>query len=49
MDIRLTLAGRLRWELSEDEAASAGPSSLQSVFETDWREALTRRARSPSW
>ena len=40
MDIRLTPAGSLRWEPSEDEAAPAGPPSLQGAFETDWREAL---------
>ena len=40
MGIRLTPAGRLRWEPSGDEAAPAGPPSLQSAFETDWREAL---------
>ena len=40
MTIRLTPAGRLRWEPSGDEAAPAGPPSLQGAFETDWREAL---------
>ena len=40
MAIRLTPAGRLRWEPSGDEAAPAGSPSLQSAFETDWREAL---------
>ena len=40
MGIRLTPAGRLRWEPSGDEVAPAGPPSLQSAFETDWREAL---------
>ena len=40
MDIRLTPAGRLRWEPSGDEAAPTGPHSLQGAFETDWREAL---------
>ena len=40
MGIRLTPAGRLRWEPSGDEAAPAGPPSLQDAFETDWREAL---------
>ena len=40
MAIRLTPAGRLRWEPSGDEAAPAGPPSLQDAFETDWREAL---------
>ena len=40
MGIRLTPAGRLRWESSGDEAAPTGSSSLQSAFETDWREAL---------
>ena len=40
MGIRLTPAGRLRWEPSGDEAAPAGAPSLQGVFETDWREAL---------
>ena len=40
MGIRLTPAGRLRWEPSADEAAPAGSSSLQSAFESDWREAL---------
>ena len=40
MAIRLTPAGRLRWEPSGDEAAPAGPPSLQGAFETDWREAL---------
>ena len=40
MAIRLTPAGRLRWESSGDEAAPAGSPPLQSAFETDWREAL---------
>ena len=40
MGIRLTPAGRLRWESSGDEAAPTGSSLLQSAFETDWREAL---------
>ena len=40
MAIRLTPAGRLRWESFEDEGVPAGSSSLQSAFETDWREAL---------
>ena len=40
MGIRLTPAGRLRWESSADEAAPAGSPSLQSAFENDWREAL---------
>ncbi|MDE0459897.1 MAG: hypothetical protein OXI15_21615 [Chromatiales bacterium] len=40
MGIRLTPAGRLRWEPSGDEAAPAGAPSLQGAFETDWREAL---------
>ena len=40
MGIRLTPAGRLRWEPSGNEAAPAGSSSLHSAFETDWREAL---------
>ena len=40
MSLRLTPAGRLRWEPSENEAAPAGPPSLQGAFETDWREAL---------
>ena len=40
MGIRLTPAGRLRWESSGDEAAPTGSSSLQSAFETEWREAL---------
>ena len=40
MSIRLTPAGRLRWEPSGDEAAPARPPSLQGAFETDWREAL---------
>ena len=40
MSIRLTPAGRLRWEPSGDEAAPAGAPSLQDAFETDWREAL---------
>ena len=40
MAIRLTPAGRLRWESSEDEGVPAGSPSLQSAFETDWREAL---------
>ena len=40
MSLRLTPAGRLRWEPSGDEVAPAGPSSLQGAFETDWREAL---------
>ena len=40
MSIRLTPAGRLRWESSGDEAAPTGAPSLQSAFETDWREAL---------
>ena len=40
MGIRLTPAGRLRWESFGDEAAPTGSSSLQSAFETDWREAL---------
>ena len=40
MAIRLTPAGRLRWEPSGDEAVPAGSPSLQSAFEADWREAL---------
>ena len=40
MGIRLTPAGRLRWEPSGDEAVPAGALSLQGAFETDWREAL---------
>ena len=40
MGIRLTPAGRLRWESSGDEAAPAGSQSLQHTFESDWREAL---------
>ena len=40
MGIRLTPAGRLRWEPSGDEAAPGAPPSLQGAFETDWREAL---------
>ena len=40
MGLRLTPAGRLRWEPSGDEAAPPGPLSLQGAFETDWREAL---------
>ena len=40
MAIRLTPAGRLRWESSEDEGAPAGSPPLKSAFETDWREAL---------
>ena len=40
MGIRLTPAGHLRWESSGDEAAPAGPPSLQHAFESDWREAL---------
>ena len=40
MGIRLTPAGRLRWEFSGDEAAPAGPPSLQHTFESDWRQAL---------
>ena len=40
MGIRLTPAGRLRWEPSGDEAAPDAPPSLQGAFETDWREAL---------
>ena len=40
MAIRLTPAGRLRWEPSADEAVPAGSPSLQSAFEADWREAL---------
>ena len=40
MGIRLTPAGRLRWEPSGDEAAPSAPPSLQGAFETDWREAL---------
>ena len=40
MGLRLTPARRLRWEPSGDEAAPAGPPSLQGAFETDWREAL---------
>ena len=40
MGLRLTPARRLRWEPSGDEAAQAGPPSLQDAFETDWREAL---------
>ena len=40
MGIGLTPAGRLRWESSGDEAAPTGSPSLQSAFETDWREAL---------
>ncbi len=40
MGIRLTPAGRLRWEPSGDGDASAGPPSLQGAFEADWREAL---------
>ena len=40
MGLRLTPAGRLRWEPSGDEAAPDAPPSLQGAFETDWREAL---------
>ena len=40
MGIRLTPAGRLRWEPSGDEAAPAASPSLQGAFEADWREAL---------
>ena len=40
MGIRLTPAGRLRWEPSGDEAAPGAPPSLQGAFGTDWREAL---------
>ena len=40
MGIRLTPAGRLRWESSEDEAVPGGSQSLQHTFESDWREAL---------
>ena len=40
MGIRLTPAGHLRWESSGNEAAPAGPQSLQHAFESDWREAL---------
>ena len=40
MGIRLTPAGRLRWESSRDEAASGVPPSLQGAAETDWRETL---------
>ena len=40
MSIRLTPAGRLRWEPLEDEAVPGAMLSLQVAFETDWREAL---------
>ena len=40
MAIRLTPAGRLRWESSGDEGAPAGSPPLQSAFEADWCEAL---------
>ncbi len=40
MGLRLTPAGRLRWESSGDEGAPAGSPSLQGAFESDWREAL---------
>ena len=40
MAIRLTPAGRLRWESSGDEDAPAGSPPLQSAFEADWCEAL---------
>ena len=40
MNIRLTPAGRLRWEPTGDEAATGAPPFLQGAFETDWREAL---------
>ena len=40
MAIGLTPAGRLRWEPAGDEAAPPASASLQSAFETDWREAL---------
>ena len=40
MGIRLTPAGRLRWESSGDEAVPGGSQSLQHAFESDWREAL---------
>ena len=40
MGIRLTPAGRLRWEPSGDEAAPGVPPSLQGATETDWHEAL---------
>ena len=40
MGIRLTPAGRLRWEPSGDEAAPGAPPYLQGAFETDWRDAL---------
>ena len=35
MGLRLTPAGRLRWEPSADEAAPGAPPSLQGAFETD--------------
>ena len=40
MAIRLTPAGRLRWETSGDEGAPAGSPPLQGAFESDWCEAL---------
>ena len=40
MGIGLTPSGRLRWEPAGDEAAPPASASLQSAFETDWREAL---------
>ena len=40
MGIRLTPAGRLRWEPSESEAVPTSSPSLQSAFDTDWREAV---------
>ena len=40
MGIRLTPAGRLRWESSGDESAPGAPPFLEGAFETDWREAL---------
>ncbi len=40
MGIRLTPAGHLRWEPSGDEAAPAGPPSLQDAFRADWCKAL---------
>ena len=48
MGIRLTPAGRLRWESSEDEVAPGVPPSLQGAFETDWREALFTLAAEKS-
>ena len=40
MAIRLTPAGRLRWESSGDEGAPAGSPPLQSAFKADWCESL---------